>query len=69
MKWYLMIDSQIKMVGFEYVLLWLVAIAPKDKEILEIRISKGEPNMFFVIEPFLSTIVDEYKIQPVFYFS
>ncbi len=33
---------------------------PKGKEILEIRISKKERNMFVAIESFLSTVIDEY---------
>jgi putative transposase len=56
------IDETIIKVGSEYIWLW-VAIEPKDKEILEISVSK-ERNMF-VAERFLSNIVEEYGPHPV----
>lgn len=57
------IDETIIKVGSEYIWLW-VAIEPKDKEILEITVSK-ERNMFVVAERFLSNIVEEYGPRPV----
>ena len=55
-------ETQIK-VGKDYFWLWVVAIKPKDKDILHIHIS-AERNMF-VAEHFLRSLVKKYGKYPV----
>jgi hypothetical protein len=43
---------------------WYI-IEPDDKEILEIKISKEQKNMFVEAEHFLSNVVDDYGSDPV----
>jgi hypothetical protein len=50
-------------VGSEYIWLW-IAIEPENKQILALYVSK-ERNMF-VAEHFLSEVVHNYGIHPVF---
>jgi transposase-like protein len=55
-------ETQIK-VGKDYFWLWVVAIKPKDKDILHIHIS-AERNMF-VAENFLHSLVKKDEKYPV----
>ncbi len=56
------IDETMIKIGSEFIWLW-IAIEPKNMEILALSISK-ERNMF-VVERFLSGLVDEYGKHPV----
>jgi putative transposase len=56
-------ETQIKVVGSEYIWLW-IAIEPENKKIIGLRISK-ERNMFVVAERFLSDIVAKHGKYPI----
>jgi putative transposase len=59
---YIIDETVIKAGSSEIIWLWMV-IEPKDKEILSFNISK-ERNMF-VVERFLSTVIEKYGKHPV----
>ena len=57
------VDETMLKVGSEYIWLW-IAIEPENKQILALYVSK-ERNMF-VAEHFLSEVVHNYGIHPMF---